>query len=289
MLKMTQENTINIKKIGYISCILLLLFYTASILFAWLQKIEEEELSYELNAWFQNVESSGLWEVSVALTSNIGTRLKERQALPADVYKWTIDIGDSIGTSESTNKELIRKNMFFVQAYLNLLKTDVLNLLDSSKSRKDSLDTFISQLELKYKDANLNLIELSSQLQSMQAIMTASEQRIWELKVKIDRDFKAFDAISTNENVQEYFGLRAEYTYARTHIIYINQFVRQYNFLNNYNKALLDTLINNKAALASGSFVVVPDSGSDLLRKLNLIYDEQEFKALWNVQEEVEQ
>lgn len=277
MASMTRENAINLRTTGYITCILLLLFYTASILFSSLQNAKQEQV--DLNAAFKNVKSSGLWGVSVALTSNIGTRLKERQSLPANIYEGTLDVGTSIGDGNGINKEIIRKNMSFVKDYLNILKTNVLDLLDTSSDRKATLENFIAQLELRYKDASLNLKEFSTQLQNLQNDMTSVNEKIASLKTKIDVDFKAFDATSTNENIEEYFSLRKQYTYDRTYIIFINQFVRQYNFLNEYNKKLLDTLINNKWALASSSFVVIPDSGWDLLKKLNLIYDEAEYKA----------
>lgn len=277
MASMTRENAINLRTTGYITCILLLLFYTASILFSSLQNAKQEQV--DLNAAFKNVKSSWLWGVSVALTSNIGTRLKERQSLPANIYEGTLDVGTSIGDGNGINKEIIRKNMSFVKDYLNILKTNVLDLLDTSSDRKATLENFIAQLELRYKDASLNLKELSTQLQNLQNDMTSVNEKIASLKTKIDVDFKVFDATSTNENIEEYFSLRKQYTYDRTYIIFINQFVRQYNFLNEYNKKLLDTLINNKWALSSSSFVVIPDSGWDLLKKLNLIYDEAEYKA----------
>jgi hypothetical protein len=44
----------------------------------------------------------------------------------------------------------------------------------------------------------------------------------------------------------------------------------------------LDTLINNKDILVKDSFVVIPDSWDELLQKMNIIFDEQTYKAsLW--------
>jgi hypothetical protein len=42
--------------------------------------------------------------------------------------------------------------MLLIKEYLNLLKVDVLNLLENSINRKESIDNFISQLELRYKN-----------------------------------------------------------------------------------------------------------------------------------------
>jgi hypothetical protein len=60
--------------------------------------------------------------------------------------------------------------------------------------------------------------------------------------------------------------------------VFINQFIKQHAFLNNYNKWILDTLINNKEAIINQSYVVIPDSGDQYLRPLELIFDEAEIK-----------
>ena len=119
-----------------------------------------------------------------------------------------------------------------VKDYLNILKTNVVDLLDTSNDRKSTIESFVAQLELKYKDSNLNLGELAIQLQNLQNDLTATQEKINALKTKIDVDFKAFDSTSTNENIKDYFDLKNEYTYDRTYMIFINQFVKQYTFLN---------------------------------------------------------
>ncbi len=274
---MSQVAVLNFRKTLLLTCILLLVFYSASILLTTLNT--QKNIVEDMNSAFKNVRSSSLWGVSVAITSNIGTHLKERQTLPADIYQGTIDVWGTIGDGNSVNQELIRKNMMLVKDYLNILKTNVVDLLDTSNDRKSTLESFVAQLELKYKDSNLNLGELAIQLQNLQNDLTATQEKINALKTKIDVDFKAFDSTSTNENIKDYFDLKNEYTYDRTYIIFINQFVKQYTFLNWYNKKLLDTLINNKAALSTNSYVVIPDSGGDLLKSLNLLYDEASYKA----------
>jgi hypothetical protein len=60
--------------------------------------------------------------------------------------------------------------------------------------------------------------------------------------------------------------------------VYINHFLWEYSYLNQYNKLLIDTLINNKEWIIKDSYVVIPDSGWALLKKFNLIYTEEEFK-----------
>jgi hypothetical protein len=110
--------------------------------------------------------------------------------------------------------------------------------------------------------------------------MEDNSQKIENLKEVIDTDFNSFNEEKTWNNIEKYLELRKKYYYAKTYIIFINKFINQYNTLNAYNKKLLDTIINNKDAIIKDAHVVLPDSWNELLKKLNLIYEEAEYKAL---------
>jgi hypothetical protein len=90
--------------------------------------------------------------------------------------------------------------------------------------------------------------------------MTRTDSNTEVLKTKIGSDFSKFDSASTIENINNYIVLKNDYIYARTYLIFVNKFLNQYTFLNEYNKVLLDTLINNKDILSKNSFIVLPDS-----------------------------
>jgi hypothetical protein len=62
------------------------------------------------------------------------------------------------------------------------------------------------------------------------------------------------------ENIDDYLKLVQESNYSRTYIVFINKFLNSYAVLNNYNKLVLDTLINNKEILVKNTQVVLPDS-----------------------------
>lgn len=61
--------------------------------------------------------------------------------------------------------------------------------------------------------------------------------------------------------------------------MFLGKFIATYQTMNTYNKTLLDTLINNREALIKNVTVVLPDSGSNLMKPLNLIKTEAEWKA----------
>lgn len=175
---------------------------------------------------------------------------------------------------------MISTNMDIIQEYLNLIKTDIPSTLANANNKKNTLETYISQLELRYKNAALSGQALGLQREKLIVNLELIQNKVDALKEKMNGDFSVFDDSASIKNVENYLELKKEYQANYVDIIFINQFLKQYAFLNNYNKKLLDTLINNKEALVNQSFVVIPDSGDEFLRTFNLIYDEAEYKSL---------
>lgn len=78
--------------------------------------------------------------------------------------------------------------------------------------------------------------------------------------------------------IDDYVNAKNEENRARVYLTYIQRFQRGYGILQGENKKILDTLINNRSALINKSIVVIPDSGTELLKKLNLLVTEAEYK-----------
>ncbi|USN58980.1 MAG: hypothetical protein H6767_02620 [Candidatus Peribacteria bacterium] len=230
----------------------------------------------------QRTDNGIVAHVGVAITTNLGTRFKQTHTLPATIYKDVMAIEEIIADQQTASNEIIGKNMAIIGEYLNVLKTDVLQLLDASYDRPATLDAYIAQLEFRYKQGVESANTLVTQRASLEQTMTDVNTKIENLKLKIGEDFSSSKDMETLQNIDEYLRLKQEYNYARTYAIFINKFIAQYNFLNEYNKVLLDTLINNRVAIIKSSFVVIPDSGEELLRKLNLLYEENDFKSIQN-------
>lgn len=220
-----------------------------------------------------------LWGIGVALSSNIGMRYTQRVNLPVNSYSDVLEIWTATGDGKIVYKQVISWNMLFIKEYYNLLKTKVPALLDNSYNREETLNEFINQLSLRYKDWTIKAQVLTSQIAGLEGVMTRNDSSVATLKTKIGSDFSKFDSASTIENINNYIVLKNDYIYARTYVIFINKFLSQYTFLNEYNKVLLDTLINNKDILTKNSFVVIPDSWDQLIKNMNIIFDEQTYKT----------
>jgi len=122
------------------------------------------------------------------------------------------------------------------------------------------LDAIIEQLEFRYEKSVKQITALNEQKNIFNNEMLKAEANIETLKIKINTDFKNKDSIASKENIDNYLKEKNNYYHARTYIIYINKFLIDYSYLNDYNKKLLDTLINNKEALVKEAYVVIPDT-----------------------------
>lgn len=228
---------------------------------------------------FENVNSSALGKTWVAITTNVWIKYKQRTEIPATIYKDVFSVNKMVQNWELWSDELISANMIIVEEYKNILKTDIKSILDQSKNRAEILDALIEQFEFRYEKSVKQIISLNEQKAIFEREMNEANSQIEILKVKINTDYKKRDAVASKENITNYLEQKNKYNYARTYIIYINHFLSDYVSLNDYNKKLLDTLINNKDAIVKEAYVVIPNSWAGLLKEFDLLYEESEYKA----------
>lgn len=235
--------------------------------------------SWENNEKFKNAKNTQLWSIGVAITTNLGTRYSLKTTLPATIYKEVMSIEEVIGNNKLAQKELIGKNMQEIQEYRNILKTDVKQLINNSYDKRDILEAYIQQLEYRYTNGTQAVNTLLKQRETFNSSMTQANSQIETLKTKMWEDFSANNPDASIQNIDEYTSQKEKFYYAKAYGTYVNQFLTQYNFLNEYNKKLLDLLINNKEAIIKNAFVVVPDTSDiEALKSINLIFDENEVK-----------
>jgi hypothetical protein len=141
------------------------------------------------------------------------------------------------------------------------------------------LETFTDQLKYSYKNATTTITTLTSQWRDLQTVLVSSDQDLTKLKQDLTNAYKNLDYEKTETTLDTYLSAKDKNTYAYTYLVFIKKFLDSYTTLNNYNKVLLDTVINNKEALVKKATIVLPDSGTDLLKKLDLIKTEAEYKS----------
>lgn len=212
----------------------------------------------------------------VALTTNIGIKYKQRQT--QNLYKNVPAISKTISEKKYSDNTNLSHHLLKINEYYNVLRTDIKKMISSSYNKSETLDSYIEQLKYRYKDAITNIKTLITKKNQLSSDLKISSEKINKLKIKIDSDFRKFNANETTKNIDNLLVAKAEYEYAKTHIIFINQYLKQYQSLNNSNKKLLDTLINNKEAIIKNTQIVIPNTWIKDLKKLNLIVDEKKNK-----------
>lgn len=268
-------------RITSLSILIVVLFNSASYLLNTINWLANSENVYN----FKNNEIELLSKVWVAITTNIWTKFIQKQS---NSYVESISLEEIMSDPKDAKKDIIARNMTIIKEYLNILKTDIPKLLNSSNDRRQNLKLFASELNSKYKMASASVINLTNQRNILATSIENSSKKIDEIKSKITTDFSAFNSIKTWENIDEYLTSRKDYYYAKIYIIFIDKFLAQYDFLNNYNKKVLTLLVNNQEALVKDVYVVLPTDWDEWLRKLNLIYDESEYKAILGKEMSVE-
>lgn len=231
------------------------------------------------NENFRNTWSSQIWKTWVAISTNLWIRFKQRSEIPATIYKDVFSINELKLEWYDANNLIIASNMIITQEYKNILRSDIKWILDSSRDRASMLNALIDQLEYRYEKAVIESRKLLEQKKVLEWEVTKAASEKNAIVAKIDSDFKANNAKASAENIKKYLEIQNNFYYARTYIVYINQFLREYQILNDYNKKLLDTLINNKNAIIKDAYVVIPDTWTDLLRQYNLLIEEADYKS----------
>ena len=276
---------IQIIKIISLALLFALIFNFASAYFnGWIKTIsssisEVENLSNEWNNnkyKFKKSNSIILAKSGVALSTNIGIRYKQRQN--QNLYKNVPTIAKTISDKKYADNTTLSNNILIIREYYNVLRTDIKKMISSSYNKKETLESYIEQLKYRYNNANAQIRILIKKKNELSIDLKTSWEKINLIKKKIDSDFKKFDAKATEDNINDLLVAKAEYNYAKTHIVFVNQYLKQYHNLNNSNKQLLDTLINNKEAIIRNTQIVIPDTWIKTLKKLNLIVDEKNYK-----------
>ena len=245
------------------------------------QKISNiQDNKTEGNLWkFQKTNNSDMAVISVAITTNIWTNHKLLNTLPASIYKDVMSIEDAMFNKKKAKDEIIGKNMIATQENRNVLQTNVKGLILNSLNKQEFLEAYISQLEFRYESAYNNQKNLLKQKELFSNSMVLANSEITKIKEKITLDFNTNDAEASLVNIDNYLLEKNKFYFARTYIIYINQFLKEYQQLNNYNKNLLDVLINNKEAILKDAQLVIPDNGwIEALKALDLLFEEADFK-----------
>jgi len=228
---------------------------------------------------FVQLEATYLGNIATAVSLNIGQKEKETSKTALWLNNDIISIAEVLASPVEWEKRLIGNNMIAIQSYVNVLKTDIASLLDQSSDRTKALDEHIEILKSYYTRTADRILLIENQITELNMILTSATQATTVAKTTMEEKYKAFEYTGVDTVIDDYVNAKNQENRSKVYLAYLQRFQRAYGILQWQNKIILDTLINNREALIKQSVVVIPDSGSDLLKKMGLIQTEEEAKS----------
>lgn len=235
------------------------------------------------NAWNEyNYEEKWhpyLGTTAIALGMNLGMKETLATTSPVNLSNEALSISEAVAIRKPGEYTILTTNMEFIHSYANVLKTDILALLDQNNDRAVALEEHITLLRNFLDEWQDRIALLSQQYKELQGIINENSSEISNSKTSLQQAYQSLDYDTMETNIDGYMAAKQWELYAKTYLTFINSFLKNLNTLQIENKKILDTLVNNREALIKRTVVVLPDSGTDVLKKLNLIQTEEEYNG----------
>mgnify|MGYP000883133122 FL=1 len=232
------------------------------------------------NANFENANISYVGNSATALSLRIGGIIPQKNTnLSNNSVDNIISIAEVLNNPVAGQEKLIASNMTAITAYANILKTDIVAMLDTAANRQASLDNHISLLKSYYlkTQERLNIIgEQKTEVQSLLANATNAQNTA---KNTLQNSYNVFEYSGVNSAINDYLDAKNLDSRMKIYAIYLDRFEKSYLALQNKNRKILDALMNNREGIIKKSMVVIPDTGTDIIKELGLIQSEADYKA----------
>lgn len=278
-----KNSTKKFLKISIIS-IIIVLVYKIWIIF--INANNNEKIKENNKKNYKIISTSDISKTGVAITTNIWIKYNEKKAVPETIYQEIFSIEELKKDKVNVENAIIKKHMLETKEYFSLLKTDFKWLLKNSNDRKRTLEVIYSQLSLRYNNSLESVKNLEKQREVLIKEAEKINSEVENLKKKISVDFHKTDVDAVNKDIEIYLKLKQDYNYVRTYIVFINNFLKYYVSLNNYNLNLINVLSKNKDAIEKWSFIVIPQNGTEILKDYWLLYTEKEYDNILRSKEE---
>lgn len=228
---------------------------------------------------FQQVDINYLGGIATAMGLQVWQKEKQIQIGGVNLASNTISIAEVLSSPNAWQQKLIGNNMFAVSSYVNILSTDIPKLLDNSVDRSATLSEHISLLKSYYNKTIERLTVINEQITDLSAILATTSSTINESKAHMQSSYNDYDYSWVDDTIDDYITAKNSDTRARVYLIYLDKYKKSYITLQARNLKLINTLEDNKEALIKRSTVVIPQSGTELIKALKLIQTEAEANA----------
>ncbi len=228
---------------------------------------------------FQQADMTYMGNIATAMSLSIWQKEVQLKYAGVDLSNSTISIAEVLSSPNVGQQKLIGSNMLAVSSYTNILSADIVNLLDSATDRATTLNEHISLLKSYYNRTLERLIIIGDQIADLQGIISQSTTATAGAKTAMQTSYVGYDYTSVDGAIDTYVRSKNMDTRAHVYLIYLENFQKGYTALQVQNLRLIDALSNNRDALIKRSTVVIPNSGTDIIRTLKLIQTQAEVSA----------
>ena len=228
---------------------------------------------------FQQADMTYMGNIATAMSLSIWQKETQIKYAGVDLSNSTISIAEVLSSPTVGQQRLIGSNMLAVSSYTNILSVDIVNLLDNTTDRATALNEHISLLKSYYNRTLERLTIIGEQIADLQGMISQSTSTTAGAKTTMQTSYAWYDYTSVDGAIDSYVTSKNIDTRARVYLIYLENFQKSYTALQLQNAKLIDALVNNRDALIKRSTVVIPDSGTDIIRTLKLIQTQAEASA----------
>lgn len=262
--------------------IIFTLIFAVVIHFSWeyFSSLSGSSAQAHNNANFENANISYVGNSATALSLRIGGIIPQKNTnLSNNSVDNTISIAEVLNNPVAGQEKLIASNMTAITAYANILKTDIVAMLDAAANRQASLDNHISLLKSYYLKTQERLNIIGEQKTEVQSLLTNATNAQNTAKNTLQNSYNVFEYSGVNSAINDYLDAKNLDSRMKIYAIYLDRFEKSYLALQNKNRKILDALMNNREGIIRKSMVVIPDTGTDIIKELGLIQLEADYKA----------
>ena len=228
---------------------------------------------------FQQANMIYMGNIATAMSLSLGQKESQIKNTWVNLSSTTISIAEVLSSPTVGQQKLIGSNMLAISSYANILSTDIVGLLDNAPERSTALTEHISLLKSYYNKTLDRLSTLSDQVADLQGMIAQEATRTSDAKMVLQSSYEGYDYTGVDGAIDSYVTAKNLDTKARVYLIYLENFRKSYTALQVRNLRLIDVLSNNRDALIKRSTVVIPNSGTDIIKTLKLIQTEAEASA----------
>ena len=262
--------------------IIFTLIFAVVIHFSWeyFSSLSGSSAQAHNNANFENANISYVGNSATALSLRIGGIIPQKNTnLSNNSVDNIISIAEVLNNPVAGQEKLIASNMTAITAYANILKTDIVAMLDTAANRQASLDNHISLLKSYYLKTQERLNIIGEQKTEVQSLLTNATNAQNTAKNTLQNSYNVFEYSGVNSAINDYLDAKNLDSRMKIYAIYLDRFEKSYLSLQNKNRKILDALMNNREGIIRKSMVVIPDTGTDIIKELGLIQSEADYKA----------